>query len=53
MRIAILLHGQPRHLEQGAWWFKNRVFPEHFKRLKVDYYTCLWDDGSGMLSHRV
>ena len=53
MRIAVLIHGQPRYLEQGAWWFKNRVFPDHFKRLNVDYYTCFWEDGNKNLASRV
>ena len=46
MKIAILLHGQPRYLEEGAWWFKNRVFPEHLNQLDVDYYCCFWHDDS-------
>lgn len=53
MRIAVLLHGQPRHLEQGAWWFKNKVFPSHFKNLQVDYFAAFWDDGSDDLRYRI
>ena len=53
MRIAILLTGQPRHLEQGAWWFKNRVFPYHFRHINVDYYCCFWDDKSPDLKERI
>ena len=53
MRLAVLLHGQPRHLEQGAWWFKNRVFPEHFKHIQVDYYCCFWHDSTPDLEQRV
>lgn len=54
MKIAILLTGQPRHLEQGAWWFKNKVFPDHKnKQIDVDYYCYFWDDGSPNLSKRI
>jgi len=53
MKIAILLHGQPRYLEEGAWWFQNRVFPQHLNQLEVDYYCCFWHDGSPNLEQRV
>lgn len=53
MKIAILLTGQPRHLEEGAWWFKNRVFPQHFQNIQVDYYCCFWDDKSPDLADRI
>ena len=53
MRIAVLVTGQPRFLEEGAWWFKNRVFPDHYRTLKVDYYCYFWDDGSTDLESRI
>ena len=53
MRIAVLLHGQPRHLEQGAWWFKNKVFPKHFKNIQVDYFGAFWNDGTPDLRQRI
>jgi hypothetical protein len=53
MRIAVLVTGQPRFLEEGAWWFKNRTFPDHFKNLKVDYYCYFWNDGSPNLESRI
>ena len=53
MRIAVLVAGQPRFLEEGAWWFKNRVFPYHYSNLKVDYYCYFWDDGSPDLESRI
>ena len=53
MKIAVLLHGQPRHLEQGAWWFKNKVFPEHFKNMQVDYFGAFWTDGTRDLRQRI
>ena len=53
MRIAVLVTGQPRFIEDGAWWFKNRVFPDHYGKLKVDYYCHFWDDGSPDLESRI
>ena len=53
MRIAVLVTGQPRFFEEGAWWFKNRVFPDHYGKLKVDYYCYFWDDGSPDLESRI
>jgi hypothetical protein len=52
MRVAVLLTGQPRHLEQGAWWFKNRVFPES-SGIHVDYFCYFWDDGDPNLKKRI
>lgn len=53
MRVAVLLTGQPRFLDQGAWWWKNKVFPASFQNLQVDYFCYLWDDGSPDLANRV
>jgi hypothetical protein len=53
MRIAVLVTGQPRFIEDGAWWFKNRVFPAHYRNLKVDYYCYFWNDGSTNLKSRI
>ena len=44
MKIAVLLSGQPRYLEQGSWWFKNRVFPDSYEQLKVDYFCHFWKE---------
>lgn len=52
MRVAVLLTGQPRHLEQGAWWFKNRVFPRE-SNIDVDYFGYFWDDGDPNLCFRI
>ena len=52
MRIAVLITGQPRYLEEGAWWFKNRVFPES-SGVDVDYYGYFWDDGDPNLENRI
>lgn len=53
MRIAVVLTGQPRYLEQSAWWWNNKVFVKEFKRLHVDYFCQFWDDGSENLSQRI
>jgi hypothetical protein len=53
MRIAVLVTGQPRFIEAGAWWLKNKVFPDHYGKLKVDYYCYFWDDGSPDLESRI
>lgn len=52
MRVAVLLTGQPRHLEQGSFWFKNRVFPEGCG-IDVDYFGYFWDNGDPNLSSRI
>lgn len=51
MRIAILISGQPRNLEQGAWWIKNRVFPQN-PYIQTDYYCHFWDDNTDNLQQR-
>jgi hypothetical protein len=44
MRVAVVLTGQPRYLEQSAWWWKNKVFPSSFQNLQVDYFCYFWND---------
>ena len=51
MRIAVLVTGQPRFLEEGAWWMKNKVFTG--KNITVDYYCYFWNDGSDNLRQRI
>jgi len=53
MKIAVLMSGQARHLEQGAAWWRQRLFPDWQERLHVDYYFHLWDDGTDNLDDRV
>lgn len=52
MRVAVLVTGQPRHFENSAWWFKNRVFTNN-SNMQVDYYCYFWDDGSDNLDSRI
>lgn len=52
MKIAIVITGQPRQLEQGAHWFKNYVFPKGCG-LEVDYFCYFWDDGTSDLRSRI
>jgi len=52
MRLAVLLHGMPRYLEDGAWWMRNKVFNGN-DRLKVDYFVNVWNDGSENLHDRI
>lgn len=52
MRIAVFLHGLPRHLEESAWWFKNRVFPNN-DQFTVDYFCYFWDTGDPDLETRI
>lgn len=51
-KIAVVLCGQARYLEEGAWWFKNRVFPES-DELQVDYYCYFWGDNEVDLPKRI
>lgn len=51
-KIAVVLCGQARLLEEGAWWFKNRVFPES-DELQVDYYCYFWGDNEVDLPKRI
>jgi len=53
MRVAVILTGQPRHMEHGSWWLNNKVFPKHWEGLKVDYYAWLWDNGDPDLGAKV
>ena len=52
MRIAVLIAGQPRHFENSAWWFKNKVFTNN-NNMQVDYYCYFWNDGSPDLESRI
>tara|TARA_R110000772_G_C13205330_1_gene430473 strand:+ start:53 stop:952 length:900 start_codon:yes stop_codon:yes gene_type:complete len=53
MRIAVLLTGQARYLQQSGFWHREKVFPKTFQNIKVDYYVYLWDDGSDDLADRI
>jgi len=53
MRIAVLITGQARHLQQSGFWNREKVFPKTFSNIKVDYYVYLWDDGSDDLADRI
>lgn len=52
MKVAVLISGQPRNLEQGAWWFKNRVFPSN-SYLHIDYYCHFWNNNETDLINRI
>jgi len=49
MKVAVLLSGQARHIEQGSAWWKERCFPNWMQRTHVDYYLHLWDNGDNKL----
>lgn len=51
MRIAILITGQPRFIDQSAWWYQNKVFPAGCG-IDIDVYCHFWDDGTGTLKER-
>ena len=53
MRIALLITGQARHIQQSGFWNREKVFPKSFGNIKVDYYVYLWDDGSDDLADRI
>ena len=53
MRVAVVLTGQPRYLEQSAWWWKNKVFPSHYQKLQVDYFCQFWQDNTDNLHTRI
>lgn len=53
MKIAVLMSGQARHLEQSAIWWRERLFPNWHNHIHVDYYFHLWDDGTQNLNERV
>jgi len=52
MRIAVLITGLPRFIDQSAWWLRNKTFPPSYHNLQVDYYCHLWDDYTGDLLER-
>tara|TARA_B110000503_G_scaffold2966_1_gene3985 strand:+ start:1022 stop:1891 length:870 start_codon:yes stop_codon:yes gene_type:complete len=53
MRIAVLITGQARYLQQTGFWNREKVFPKTFGNMTVDYYVYLWDDGSDNLADRI
>jgi hypothetical protein len=53
MRVAVVLTGQPRYLEQSAWWWKNKVFPSYYQKLQVDYFCQFWQDNTDNLHTRI
>ncbi len=56
LRIAVILKGMPRFLEEGATWNNQKVFSESFKNkynAQVDYFCHFWDDKSESLSDRI
>lgn len=53
MRVAVIITGQPRHMEHGAWWMNTKVFPKFWQGIKVDYYVWLWDNGDPELGAKV
>jgi hypothetical protein len=54
MKIAVLVRGLPRFIEEGAHWIHNSVFTEKFKENNtVDYFCYFWDDHSEQLSDRI
>jgi hypothetical protein len=52
MKIAILVSGQPRFIEQGAEWIKNRVFNK-LNGYDVDFYVYFWDNGDPNLEEKI
>jgi hypothetical protein len=44
MKIAILISGQPRFMQQGSWWIANKLFPKK-SGYQVDFFVHLWDNG--------
>jgi len=50
MRIAVLVTGQPRFIEQGSWWLNNRTFDD---TCDVDYYCYFWSNGDPDLVNKI
>lgn len=51
MKIAVLIKGLPRFVNEGAHWTHSSVFTEKFKENNtVDYFCYFWDDYSHQLS---
>tara|TARA_B100001778_G_C18589104_1_gene631342 strand:- start:1394 stop:2281 length:888 start_codon:yes stop_codon:yes gene_type:complete len=53
MKVAVLMSGQARHLEQSADWWTKRTFQPAFERLHADYFFNIWDDGTDNLDDRI
>ena len=53
MKVAVLMSGQARYLEQSADWWTKRTFQPAFERLHADYYFNIWDDGTDNLDDRI
>lgn len=52
MKIAILISGQPRFMQQGSKWIIEKVFPRS-KGYKVDFFVHLWDNGDPELEKKI
>jgi hypothetical protein len=52
MKIAVLISGLPRYLDNVAAWNKQKLFQTQ-NGFEVDYYVHFWDDGSADLEQRV
>tara|TARA_B110000046_G_scaffold3077_2_gene3321 strand:+ start:7247 stop:8152 length:906 start_codon:yes stop_codon:yes gene_type:complete len=53
MRIAVLMSGQARYMEQSAYWWRERTFPDWQERMHVDYFLDIWDDGTPNLDQKI
>ena len=44
MKVAVLLTGQPRCVQEGSWWWHNKCSPvgEHYH---MDFYVHTWNPG--------
>lgn len=53
MKVALLITGQPRYFEQGAWWLKNKAFVENNSDFIINTYCYFWDNGDPDLKQKV
>jgi len=53
MKIAYIVTGQPRFLEEGSYWVKNRLFNTLSYGSTIDYFCHFWDNDDILLEKRI
>lgn len=52
MKIAILISGQPRFMQQGSQWIQDRLFPKKYG-YDIDFFVHAWDDFDPELENKI
>lgn len=53
MKIAVVLSGKPRFLEESSFWWKNRILNQCPPDIEIDFYCHFWNDDEIDLDKRI